>query len=213
MDFNLFQNIIKKIKDHELTGFVSHKKMAPLSRIESLENKSDLILNKARKAAVMMLFYPKNNETNFVLIIRNSYPGVHSAQIAFPGGKVEQYDSNLQVTALRETFEEIGVHPEKINVIREFTNVYIPPSNFIVHPFLGISKEELQFTIQINEVAEIIEIPLSLLLDDKIIVNKTIETSYAKSMQVPAFQFYEHIVWGATAIMLSELKDMIKLVM
>jgi 8-oxo-dGTP pyrophosphatase MutT (NUDIX family) len=148
-----------------------------------------------------------------VLIVRNSYPGVHSSQIAFPGGKAEEFDLDFKATALRETHEEIGIHPDKITVIRDFTSVYIPPSNFLVYPFLGISSTELEFTLQEEEVAGIVEIPLSLLLDDSIITMKTLETSYAKSIEVPCFQIEEHLVWGATAMMLSELKDTLKLIL
>jgi len=161
----------------------------------------------------MMLFYPKNEVTHLILIIRNSYPGVHSSQIAFPGGKVEDFDFDLKSTALRETHEEIGVHPDKVTVIKDFSSVYIPPSNFLVHPFLGISTSELQFTLQEEEVAGIVEMPVSMLLDDSIITNKTIETSYSKSIGVPVFQISEHAVWGATAMMLSELKDALKLIL
>ena len=79
------------------------------------------------------------------LIVRNSYPGVHSSQIGFPGGKVEEFDADLEETALRETHEEVGIHPEKIQIIKPFSEIYIPPSNFLVAPFMGISHEELTF--------------------------------------------------------------------
>lgn len=203
---------IQKLEHLELPALHSHKKMAPLERLKILEE-TNLNRPNARNAAVMMLFYPKNNKTHFALIKRNSYPGVHSSQIAFPGGKVEEEDENLVQTALRETHEEIGVHPDLIQVVRSFTTVYIPPSNFLVHPFLGISEHEIQFVLQADEVAGIIETPLAILLDDTIITNKILETSYSKSINIPAFQIYEHTIWGATAMMLSELKDMLKMVL
>jgi 8-oxo-dGTP pyrophosphatase MutT (NUDIX family) len=161
----------------------------------------------------MMLFYPKNEITHLILIVRNTYPGIHSAQIAFPGGKVEETDSNFQDAALRETFEEIGVSSDKINVIRSFSSIYIPPSNFLVFPYLGVCNTELDFFLQNEEVAGIIELPLKMLLDDSIITIKTIDTSYAKSIKVPVFQIYDYTVWGATAMMLSELKDVLKMVL
>lgn len=212
MNFNLFFKAITNINDIELPSIESHVKMVPLERINLIEQGCDKI-DSARNAAVMMLFYPKNDLTHLLLIVRNSYPGVHSSQIAFPGGKVEEIDLNLKETALRETHEEIGIHPNKVTVLRDFTKVYIPPSNFLVHPFLGISPTELKFKLQEEEVAGIIEMPLSLLLDDSIISVKTIETSYAKSIEVPVFQIDNHIVWGATAMMLSELKDALKMVL
>jgi len=212
MNFNLFFTTIQDIVHVDLPSTAAHVKMAPLERIKLIESGFDNLDN-ARKAAVMMLFYPKNEETHLVLIIRNSYPGVHSSQIAFPGGKVEEVDTDLKATALRETHEEIGIHPIKIQVIRDFSSVYIPPSNFLVFPFLGVSSSELEFTLQEEEVAGIVEMPLSLLLDDTIISMKTLETSYAKSIEVPVFQIGNHSVWGATAMMLSELKDALKLIL
>ena len=212
MYFDTFFNTIHSIAEVDLPSVSSHIKMAPSERIEFIEQRTENTEN-ARNAAVMMLFYPKNNITNLLLIVRNSYPGVHSSQIAFPGGKVEEIDLDLKETALRETHEEIGIHPNDIRVIRDFSSVYIPPSNFLVHPFLGVSSSELSFTLQEEEVAGIIEMPLSLLLDDSIISIKRLETSYTKSIEVPVFQVDNHIVWGATAMMLSELKDALKLVL
>jgi 8-oxo-dGTP pyrophosphatase MutT (NUDIX family) len=212
MNFNLFFNAITNVLNVELPSISSHVKMAPLERVKMMEENS-YDLSSVRKAAVMMLFYPKNEVTHLILIVRNSYPGVHSSQIAFPGGKVEEIDFDLKQTALRETHEEIGIHPNDIHVIRDFSSIYIPPSNFLVYPFLGVSQTELTFTLQEEEVAGIIELPLATLLDDSIISNKNLETSYSKLIEVPVFQIEDHSVWGATAMMLSELKDVLKMVL
>ena len=158
----------------------------------------------------MMLFYPKNGETHLVLIVRNSYKGVHSAQIAFPGGKFEPEDEIFSNTALRETHEEVGIHPENMEIIKTFTPMYIPPSNFMVHPFLGISKAEINFIADPEEVAGIIELPLAVFLSDRILIEANLSTSYATNVNVPAFEIEGHVVWGATAMMLSELKDVLK---
>lgn len=212
MNFDLFFNAVTNVLNVELPSISSHIKMAPLERVKMMEENS-YDLSSVRKAAVMMLFYPKNEVTHLVLIVRNSYPGVHSSQIAFPGGKVEEIDFDLKQTALRETHEEIGIHPSDIHIIRDFSSIYIPPSNFLVYPFLGVSQTELIFNLQEEEVAGIIELPLSTLLDDSIISNKNLETSYSKLIEVPVFQIEEHTVWGATAMMLSELKDVLKMVL
>ena len=209
MDFQEFLQYVPKIIEASLPAFDAHVKMAPLDRVESLKN-IDVEGKNPRVAAVMMLFYPKNDATHLVLIVRNSYKGVHSAQIAFPGGKYELEDQNFAETALRETHEELGIHPDKIEILKPFTELYIPPSNFMVYPFLGISKEELVFTPQLSEVADIIELPLSLFLDDALVVNTNLSTSYADNISIPAFKIEEHIVWGATAMMLSELKEILK---
>lgn len=209
MNFNAFLKYVPQIAQENLLAEIAHAKMVPPERMEMMKKINWETIN-PRKAAIMMLFYPKKEQTHLILIVRNSYPGVHSSQIAFPGGKVEIYDESLQATALRETHEEIGIPSNKINVIRAFTDVYIPPSNFIVYPFLGYSEEELIFYPDPSEVAGIIELPLKDFLDDSNIVIKRMTTSYTESIDVPAFQIDEHIVWGATAMMLSELKDVLK---
>ena len=212
MDFQDFLEYVPKLIEVELPASEAHYKMAPLERIREL-NIAEIENKNPKNAAVMMLFYPKGEVAHLVLIVRNTYPGVHSSQIAFPGGKVEETDSDLQETALRETFEEIGIPANQINVVRNFSSIYIPPSNFLVYPFMGISTTELQFVLQDEEVAGIIEMPVAMLLDDSIIAQRILDTSYAKEMKVPVFQIQEHAVWGATAMMLSELKDVLKMVL
>jgi 8-oxo-dGTP pyrophosphatase MutT (NUDIX family) len=212
MDFQYFLEHVPKLMEVALPSTEAQFKMAPLERIESMQNLKIENLN-PKTAAVMMLLYPKNGRTHLVLIVRNSYQGVHSAQIAFPGGKYEPRDQIFENTALRETHEEIGIPPDSIKIMRSFTRLYIPPSNFMVYPFLGICKEEIVFIPDINEVADIIELPLSVFLGDEIIASVNLSTSYAENIEVPAFKIKEHIVWGATAMMLSELKEVLKKVL
>nr|WP_314840019.1 CoA pyrophosphatase [uncultured Flavobacterium sp.] len=208
MDFQEFLEIVPEIINSRLPAFDAHIKMAPLERIESLK-KTDASNEIHRLASVLMLLYPKNGKVHLVLIVRNSYDGVHSAQVAFPGGKHEKDDLDFSYTALRETYEEIGIDPSRIKIIKPFTELYIPPSNFLVYPFLGISKEPLDFILDPLEVAQIIEIPLMLLLNNEILVNKKQITSYSNEIFVPGFNINEHIVWGATAMILSELKEVL----
>ena len=209
MDFQDFLKSIPKIESEILLGELAHLIMVPPERKEIMKN-LDLTAKNPKKAAVMMLFYPKNSITHLALIVRNSYPGVHSSQIAFPGGRVEEFDENLQETALRETHEEIGISPDEINVIRPFTEIYIPPSNFMVYPFLGYAKNEITFKLQEEEVAGIIELPFSEFMDERIVVSKSMNTSYSEFIEVPCFKVNEHYIWGATAMMLSELKETLK---
>jgi len=135
---------------------------------------------------------------------------VHSAQVGFPGGKVEESDKDLKETALRETEEEIGVTNNHIEVLKTLSPLYIPPSNFIVHPFLGISKTNLNFEKQDDEVEAIIEVELKDFLDDINVVSAKVPTSYNVDVEVPAFKLNGHIIWGATAMMLSEIKVLLK---
>ena len=208
MIFSDFINQIEELKNKPLGGLTSQFKLAPKLRTKFSQ---ELIDSKnPRKAAVLALFYPdENNQTRFLLTQRASYNGTHSAQISFPGGKVEDKDINLQETALRETFEEVGVSTNSIKVIRQLSDSYIPPSNFLVTPFLGIASKKPSF-IPNNEVANLIEVLTSDLLNDNNLTSKEMETSYMKNIDVPCFKLNNYIVWGATAMMLSEIKDLLK---
>ncbi|MFY7812156.1 MAG: NUDIX hydrolase, partial [Flavobacterium sp.] len=128
--------MVTKINNKDLTGHKSHEKMIPKDRIKDLKQ-LEVSIEKAKKAAVLALFVPKKNIPHLVLIKRNSYHGVHSAQIAFPGGKPEVEDKDLQATALREAWEEIGVNIQEVKIVTHLSKVYIQPSNFLVTPFLG----------------------------------------------------------------------------
>ena len=212
MLFNDFIKYIPKIEKETLLSTDAHAKMAPLERISYLKEENYRDKN-PRKAAVLMLFYPKNEVTHLALIVRNSYPGVHSSQIGFPGGKVEESDVDLMETALRETHEEVGIPPEKIRIIKPFSEIYIPPSNFLVAPFMGVSHEELTFVPDLDEVKRVLEFSIVDFLDDNTITNVKMSTSYATDIEVPAFIVDKYVVWGATAMMMSELKETIKSVL
>jgi len=213
MDFNFFEQRISKIKDLPLPGEASQYKMAPKSRLQELKQISESKKN-PRKAAVMALFYPTANlNTNLLLILRKTYSGVHSNQIGFPGGKAEMFDNGLLTTALRETHEEVGVAPKDITVIKEISQIFIPPSNFLVQPYIGLYKNPKPFVKQDAEVESILEVPLMDFLDETKIISKKLTTSYAVDIEVPAFKLNGYIVWGATAMMLNEIKELLKQVL
>jgi 8-oxo-dGTP pyrophosphatase MutT (NUDIX family) len=166
----------------------------------------------ARKAAVLMLLFPKNGDWQLVLTertVNNNDP--HSRQISFPGGSVEAADADLTATALRETHEEIGVEPSVIQVIGAMTDVYIPVSNFHVQPFLAWTNAPPQYRRQETEVKQVIETPLSVLKNEENWKTKDIyinETYQFKN--VPYFDVFGKSVWGATAMMISELLEILK---
>lgn len=210
MNFDDFVISVSKIKNINLPAYASHFKMVPPFRQALLKQQAEAIKT-AKSAAVLALFYPdQNHETNLILTLRKTYKGVHSAQIGFPGGKLESFDGSIEAAALRETHEEIGVPATQIKILRAISPVYIPPSNFYVHPFIGISNKTPQFTKQDYEVEAIIEVKLGHFLDDANVITKLVATSYSADVEVPAFKLNNYTVWGATAMMLSEIKDLLK---
>ena len=211
MNFSEFTYKISNLKNLELPGVEAQHKLAPLVRMKELAA-MDIKSKNPNKAGVMALFYPnKKDITNLVLILRKTYKGVHSNQVGFPGGRVENFDRNLKHTALRETEEEVGIPQAEVRVVKKLTKLYIPPSNFWVHPYVGVIDRTPELVRQESEVEKILEVDLEDFLDEKNLISQELSTSYAKNIQVPAFSLNGHVVWGATAMMLSELKDLLKL--
>jgi len=180
--------------------------MAPYKRPghrESLE-----INPNPRRAAVLALFYEKENQPFLLMMQRNEYDGAHSGQICFPGGSIEGSDQNHIHAALREAQEELNVTPNQVQVYGELSPLYIPPSKFLINPVVGVYRGEPLWKPDTYEVKHIIEVPVQMLLDDRNVKNGPV---YAPSLQsninVPYYQFHKSVVWGATAMVLSELKE------
>lgn len=202
MDFN---SIIKALTDYssdELGGYEDHVKAYPQFRKEQYGNKRPTETSKI--SAVLVLFYPFNGRSYFTLIKRPTYNGYHSGQVAFPGGKKEPTDNSLKDTALREAFEEIGVHQSSVKVVNRLSDLYIPISDFLVSPFIGICSETPSFSHNKREVEYVIPV-----LTDSFISSAICDTEIevnGKVMNVPAYILNEEKVWGATAMILSELQ-------
>jgi len=160
-----------------------------------------------REAGVLLLLYPhrtdSRSELHIALTRRTEYPGVHSGQISFPGGRRENGET-LQTTALRETQEEVGVLPETLQLIGKLSPLYTAPSNFCIHPFIAFSSTRPPFSLDPKEVAELIETPLSLLLNPATCKQETWNFPNYGERRVSFFDVFGHKVWGATAMMLSE---------
>lgn len=163
-----------------------------------------------RMSAVLILLFPEDNQWQFVLTKRKEYEGVHSKQISLPGGKKEISDLSLEATALRETHEEIGVHSSSINIIGELTSIYIPPSNFIVQPFVGYVTKKPNFIPEDKEVDRIILTPISRLLENDVIKKTNVDIDKNTKMLAPYFDIDHEIVWGASAMILNEFRRLIK---
>ena len=196
------------LKEIPLPGYEAHALLVPPNRRAQLGNINFSEIN-PKKAAVLIHFYPDaEEEVNFVLIERNTYAGVHSGQISLPGGKPEPQDNDLWATALREAREEVGIFSSQVQFLRVLSKVFIPPSNFLVTPYLGYSMARPDFTPELSEVAHIIELPLSKLLENDVSTSDQ-AANFTTPIEVPSYVFDQKIVWGATAMILSELKMII----
>ena len=207
MEFKEFIKFIIKIKDFNLSGQIAHLRMAPYYRIKI--NEQNKIKNFIYKqAAVLILLYPSlKGNTCFVLIERSISRGVHSGQISLPGGKKEKKDKSFWHTAIRETKEEIGVDASKINFLKKMSNIYVPPSNFMINPYIGYLEENPFFRIQKEEVQNIFEIDILDLLKNKNKTSRKVLSKYMNNnLKVPVYNFKDKIVWGATAMILSEFE-------
>ncbi len=162
----------------------------------------------ARLAAVLALLYPKQADWHLVLIERvSTNPNDrHSGQISFPGGKHEPEDTSLFQTAIREAEEEVGVSANSIQELGSLTELYIPVSNFLVHPFVGYLDHTPTFKPQVSEVQSIIEVPFDYFFDKANIQFTDLQIRNGLTLRrVPYYNVADKILWGATAMMLSEL--------
>ena len=188
-----------------LPGLLSHRKYMHAARL----NHTSGIPENVRKSAVLILFYPMNDRTYFPLILRPKYDGRHGGQMALPGGKAEPSDESLIRTALREAQEEIGIKAIDVKVIGELTDVYIPISNYLVHPVVGYMNYKPDFFPDAREVDKIYFTDVEDLIKGDDIVSKEILIGKQRIL-VPGFEIQDSWVWGATSLILSELSDVLR---
>ena len=206
----MFQLFIEKLKTNlqkPLPGVEVQFEMAHVKREKVLANSYES--QNYRPSAVLILLYPnEQQQTSVLLIERMTYNGHHSGQIAFPGGKAEPTDTDLQATALREFFEETGADVTP-TVIGKLTPVYIPVSKFMVQPFVSYVNQKPNFSASAYEVNELIEWEINHLLNPDIIKETTIEPTPGYKIKTPYFDVQGKVLWGATAMMLNELKSLL----
>lgn len=202
----MYTDFLKDLKEElkkDLPGEKAQIKMAPGVRNHFKTTE------KNRKAGVLILIYRKDKEIYVSFIQRTEYNGPHSGQISFPGGKFEEEDKNITETALRESYEEIGINPERVDVYGQLTPLHIPVSNFTVYPIIGIYKTTPEFKIDPLEVKKVIEVKLMDLLNPENCTSK--EFKYGDlSFIAPIYNPCNITIWGATAMILSEFLEIIK---
>lgn len=189
-----------------LPGKLAHEILMPFP-----ERLNELPSDDHTKAAVLIALRYNEGKLEFPLILRN--PGAskdpHRGQIGLPGGRFDKNDPNLVFTALRETHEEIGIPAEHIKIVGALSPLYIPVSKNLVYPFIGYTETHLEYTLQRSEIMELFHCSVDTLKDRNIITKRIINTSYAKDIAVPGFEIADRWIWGATAMILSEFKEIL----
>jgi 8-oxo-dGTP pyrophosphatase MutT (NUDIX family) len=200
------KDYILKLKERlriGLPGQASHLKMLPLERRNNLPGNSGNPL--PRSSSVLILLYPLDDYFGTLLIKRTEDLSVHSGQISFPGGKKDPEDQTPVHTALREAEEEIGITADDIYILGELSLLYVSPSNFEIHPVIGFVDQLQRLTPNPAEVEFIIELSLKNLYNLQTLTDLRVRSFEFKD--VPCFRVNGHIVWGATAMILQELLD------
>lgn len=201
---NIFHNRehLSRALAEPLPGAVAHRQIAPPGRLNYT------IASDAREAAVLVLIYPEHERWSCVLIERNAHPlDKHSGQISFPGGKMESFDTSYEACALREANEEVGLDIELIEVVGHLTPLYIPVSLFQVYPIVAWTDSPLSFEADPSEVARIITFPIEDILGPDLILCSDHQVRPGLTLRdVLHFSIEDTFVWGATAMILNELK-------
>lgn len=171
------------------------------------------IPDSARPSAVLFLLFGEETNPHLLLIQRTADGRAHSGQISAPGGRWEPADADLRTTALRETEEEVGIAPKDVDVLGALTPLYIPVSNFLVHPFVGYACALPPLSPSAHEVHRTLEVPLAALFSPSAKIQTEVRPTSAPGLvlNVPAYKLEgdESIIWGATAMMLAELEAVI----
>ena len=194
--------------DVPLPGYKAHNEVMGYKRptVEEVME-SDV---QPRLSAVIFLLYPGVEDWYFLLLKRHDYSGVHSGQVGLPGGSLD-FGETPEEAAVRELHEESGLLLDPKRIIAPLTSLYIPPSNFIVRPYAAIFDKQPEWRFDSHEVKRGIEVPLKDLLKAESLTDTNVKLSDgATRLNVKAFNFEEEIVWGATAMILSECKEILR---
>ncbi len=203
---DFFLKELKESLNGELPGARAHQYvMKDRLTIEDLSNN----LHSARLSAVLIFLYLENDRLFTTFIKRPTYKGVHSGQISLPGGKMELNDSSLMHTAYREAEEEISINAKKIEGIGQLSKLYIPPSNFLVSPYIAFQRNKPEFIADKREVDKIIKVPLSVLLERYEYQIATVNIGGVRR-KVKGFYLEDNLVWGATAMIMREFLEVLK---
>lgn len=193
--------------EQPLPGHEAHATMAP--RYPARQHALSVEDKECRKAGVLVLFLPRSGGGSAIVLTerREDLPD-HAGQISFPGGQRESPET-LAETALREAEEEIALDPQTVELLGTLTPLYIPPSNFCVHPHVGLVEYDPALTPKDREVERVLRVPLDRLLDPETHVVEP-WTLHGTEVEVPYYAVQGHTVWGATAMMLAEVLAVVR---
>lgn len=207
-----FEQIIEQLEQQfcePLPGEEAQYRMASYTR-KRKELRKVIPRADVRMAAVLVMLYPKNDEI-YITLMQRTDRGAHSGQVSFPGGGVEKQDKDLTDTALREAQEEVGIRPEDVKVIGRLTQLHIPVSNSMVYPVVGYSHIVPDYVLDPEEVKAVIEAPLADFFNPDKLKTTDIHVNGFVLKDTPYFDINNYIVWGATAMMMNELLEVIQL--
>ncbi|MEO0896148.1 MAG: CoA pyrophosphatase [Bacteroidota bacterium] len=201
-DYGLIKGLQQELSK-PLPGIQAHLDMAPALYKEFVEHVKTP--KNPRLGAILLLLYVHDNKLHIPFMRRTEDGRAHSGQISFPGGRVEETDDSFTHTAVREAHEELGIDPERITIIGELSEVYIIPSNFLVHPRVAFMEGRPDFIPSEEEVAEIIEVELGTFLDPSIVKLKDRKLPNGRTFPTPGYEVREDVtIWGGTSMMMAE---------
>ncbi|GCD78055.1 coenzyme A pyrophosphatase [Thermaurantimonas aggregans] len=190
-----------------LPGEAAHELVALKGRVKASEI-NQLQIRPKISAVAVVFERVYSDEYRIVLIKRKEYAGVHSAQISFPGGRRDGDESLIQ-TSLRELYEEVGIAVDEKQLLTPLTELYIPPSNFLMYPFAYKCDTAVKCYPDPNEVADVVYLPLERLAQEPCFELHSVDVR-GFNLRVPAIELSGHIIWGATAMVLAEIHMLIK---
>ena len=189
-----------------MPGIRAHSKMLPPGRRLKIVDEE---LSMVKQSSILLLLFPEGDHLYTCLTKRPRTMRYHPGQISFPGGKVEKEDASPLMTALREAQEEVGIQPSSVEILGKLSDLYVEVSRFSIQPFLAWTDRRPDFQVDFGEVEELVLFPISDFIAKENIAETKIETTTG-SLSVKYYPFNGEIIWGATAMILTELMDILR---
>lgn len=204
--YSSLKKYLREALEGDLPGFKAHLKLLPPGRhLKVLETEVSFV----KQSGVLIILFPYDGQIYTCLTRRPVTMKHHPGQISFPGGKVEAEDFSPEMTALREANEEVGVDSSKVEVLGRLSNLYVEVSKFSIHPYLAWASQKPDFIVNFDEVEEIILFPMSEFVSNEVIAEAEVQTVTGR-LTVKYYPYKNNLIWGATAMILSELIEILK---